>query len=338
MFKIQINSNGKAYQTTNNKILKAPQRCGVSIGNLIGPIDSNGVLQFPFGFDAIDFSGMEDVGSYALYYKFIRLAGPAGPVSFPDLETVAGQYSMAFSFYQNTGVSMASFPSLTSVTGQYSMQSCFSGCNNLTGFSMPELVAVSGNNSMTGMFGSCQSLTSVSFPKLTTISGTSALSSMFGSCSNLENVSFPLLTTVLQSGLSSIFQSCTKLATMEFPELTEASGNSALSGCFGYCPNIETVRFTKLNDVSGASTFSSCFTNCVKLTDVYFNGLKTTSFGSNINQFSGMFNTSTGSISSSVNVHFPSNLSSTISGLTGYPNFGGTSGRIHLLFDLPATS
>lgn len=35
-------------------------------------------------------------------------------------------------------------------------------------------------------------------------------------------------------------------------------------------------------------------------------------------------------------VHFPSNLESTIQGLAGYPNFGGT--NTTLLFDLPATS
>ena len=37
-------------------------------------------------------------------------------------------------------------------------------------------------------------------------------------------------------------------------------------------------------------------------------------------------------------IHFPSNLESTIQGLTGYPNFGGTSGYVVLIFDLPATS
>lgn len=35
-------------------------------------------------------------------------------------------------------------------------------------------------------------------------------------------------------------------------------------------------------------------------------------------------------------VHFPSNLESIVSGLTGYPNFGGTNTTI--AFDLPATS
>jgi hypothetical protein len=37
-------------------------------------------------------------------------------------------------------------------------------------------------------------------------------------------------------------------------------------------------------------------------------------------------------------IHFPSNLESTIQTLTGYPLFGGTSGKVVLAFDLPATS
>jgi hypothetical protein len=37
-------------------------------------------------------------------------------------------------------------------------------------------------------------------------------------------------------------------------------------------------------------------------------------------------------------IHFPSNMETTISTLTTYPLFGGTSGYVTLAFDLPATS
>ena len=37
-------------------------------------------------------------------------------------------------------------------------------------------------------------------------------------------------------------------------------------------------------------------------------------------------------------LHFPSNLETTIQGLTGYPLFGGTSGYVVLSFDLTQTS
>ena len=102
------------------------------------------------------------------------------------------------------------------------------------------------------------------------------------------------------------------------------------------------MSFLKLSILTGANCFGSCFLGCKLITDIYFNALTTTSFGTKyINQFNGMFNNSssgTAATSGNVNVHFPSNLETTISGLTGYPLFGGASGRVTLLFDLPATS
>ena len=93
-----------------------------------------------------------------------------------------------------------------------------------------------------------------------------------------------------------------------------------------------------LSDISGRSVFNSAFMACSNLTDIYFNALTTTSFGSNVNQFQNMFNANSMSTSGNCTIHFPSNLSSTISGLTGYPNFGAAAGKLTLAFDLPETS
>ena len=72
------------------------------------------------------------------------------------------------------------------------------------------------------------------------------------------------------------------------------------------------------------------------LENVYFNALKTTSFGSYTTAFVNILTAS--GTNKTHTLHFPSNLQSTISGLTGYPNFGGTSGYVTLAFDLPATT
>jgi hypothetical protein len=121
--------------------------------------------------------------------------------------------------------------------------------------------------------------------------------------------------------------------------------SSTSSGCFTNtfqsCTYLATVRFPKLSTIEGASTYShfqSCFNSCQRLTDIYFNALTTSSFVGNTYQFNSMFNSSAMSTSGNVNIHFPSNLTSTISGLQGYPNFGATAGRVTLLFDLPATN
>jgi hypothetical protein len=86
----------------------------------------------------------------------------------------------------------------------------------------------------------------------------------------------------------------------------------------------------------GSSGLYNTFSGCTGLTDVYFNALKTTSFSSSTNPFSGMLS-NTGKTKTH-KLHFPSNLQSTIAGLSGYPTFGGSSGYVTLAFDLPATS
>lgn len=177
--------------------------------------------------------------------------------------------------------------------------------------SFPDLTKAGYGYCLSYTFASCSSLTTISLPELTIVSGVAACNCMFNNCSSLTSVSLPELTTI-----------------------------SALSGClsmFSGCSSLVTVSFPKLVTITGGSCMQSIFSYCSKITDVYFNSLTTTSFGSNVNQFNNMFS-SAGITSGSITMHFPSNLSSTISGLTSYPNFGAATGRLTLAFDLPATS
>jgi hypothetical protein len=164
------------------------------------------------------------------------------------------------------------------------------------------------------MFGGVPELTSISLPSLTTISGNYACGYMFYICSSLTSVSLPLLATINGDNVCRyMFYSCTALETISFPELASITGNS----CFSYM-----------------------FCQCSKLASIFFPKLTTSSFGNIVNQFSSMFDSTTGtqSTSGTCTLHFPSNIESTIQGLTGYPTFGGKSGRIVLAFDLPATT
>lgn len=147
----------------------------------------------------------------------------------------------------------------------------------------------------------------VNFPDLIALSGNYACFCAFYGCS-LVSVSFPKLATVSGTqAMGQIFEN-SGLQTITFPALTTISGNNAMNRAFGY----------------------------LNIRDIYFPALTTNSFPTYTTQFSGMFSGS-GSSSNTINVHFPSNLQSTIANLTGYPNFGGTAGYINLLFDLEAT-
>ena len=177
-------------------------------------------------------------------------------------------------------------------------------------FSLPSNATDIGDYGLSGAFQGCTALTSVDLSALTTVSGDSGFSTAFYGCTGLTSVSFPSLTTVLGDyAFSNTFRDCTGLTSVNFPSLTTVSGSYELSNAFNGCTNIESISFPSLT---------------------------TTSFGSYKNQFNNMM-ANTGKTKTH-KLHFPSNLQSTISGLTGYPLFGGTSGYVTCLFDLPATS
>lgn len=349
--KVLVNSQDKVYLTSGNKALKAKEKCGLTISDFIGDIDENNVLKKPTSEMTPNFSGVEDLGDYALYYRFAGNSNLSS-ISFPDLTTISGSSVGYYMCSYNINLASVSFPELVTVTGSNALYYAFYGCR-ITSVTFPKLTTVSGQYSFQNAFGNQTSaLTSFSFPELTSIqSGNGALASIFSSCTGLTSIpstAFPKLSTITSNqGLSSAFSSCSALIDAEFPELTSisaASGLSVFNSTFSSCPYLTTVRFPKLStiEIIGSSTsgssFASCYNGCTRLEDIYFNALTTSSFVGSVWQFNVMFNSTTASTSGNVNIHFPSNLQSTIQGLQGYPNFGATAGRVTLLFDLPATN
>jgi len=177
---------------------------------------------------------------------------------------------------------------------------------------------------------------SASFPDLTTISGSNGLAWCF-SYSSITSIDFPKLETITgNSGLANFARQCPNLTQVNISKLKKASASSSMTYAF-YRTAIQELRFTALEDISANYVLQSALGYCRSLTDVYFNALKTTSFGSRYtNQFTNMMSNTGTTVTHTI--HFPSNLQSTISGLNGYPLFGGTSGYVTLSFDLPATS
>ena len=284
---------------------------GCTISNLLGDVDVNGKLQITADTsEDIVFNGVKDVGDYALYYKYSQNLNLTHGVSFPDLESVTGMYAMGYCF-EYTRITSISLPKLKTVNAINGMDQLCRG-TAITSFSMPEVTSITGIYAGRGLCNGCTYLTSFSAPKLTTANGNYCL-------------------YYLLQG--------TKITSFSLPELVESVGNYSLGYSCYNCTLLETVYLPKLSDISGQWTLGSAFYNCLKVKDIYFNGLTTTSFGSYVNQFNNMFGSTTGSAATGgCTVHFPSNLSSTISGLTGYPTFGGDSNYINLAFDLPATT
>lgn len=103
----------------------------------------------------------------------------------------------------------------------------------------------------------------------------------------------------------------------------EALGRNAIIMAFKF-NNTTSVFFPKLKNMGSFCLSYSLTDGC----NVYFNAVTTSTF-INGDELDGI------GVSQNKTLHFPSNLSSVIPTLTGYPNFGGTNTTI--LYDLPAT-
>jgi len=200
-------------------------------------------------------------------------------------------------------------------------------------FSLPNDVTNVGTYALSYAFYGCTGLTSIDLSSLTTV-GDYALYDAFYDCTGLTSIDLSSLTTVGSNALYYAFRRCTGLTSIDLSSLTTA-GEYALYYAFYNCTGLTSIDLSSLTTV-GSNALSNAFRFCSGLTDIYFRALTTSSFGSYKNQFNNMMS-STGSTKTHT-IHFPSNLQSKISSLTGYPLFGGSDGYVVLAYDLPATS
>ena len=179
---------------------------------------------------------------------------------------------------------------------------------------------------------------SINATKLKDINYPSAFFWMFRDCTSLQYVSFPKLKTITRAN-GNMFYGCSSLKYLDFPVLAGIYGSfNTVKNMFYGCSSLEYVSFPALSYIEKASTgatFDSTFYNCINLKHIIFGALNAQSFGNQ--KILQTMMTATGTTTTHT-IHFPSNLQSTISGLTGYPLFGGSSGKVVLSFDLPAKS
>ena len=183
---------------TGNYIGNTPVKYGAAVDSLLGDVNNNGVLQIPTWDTNLTFTGVEDIASYALYYKFYNYTNIEN-VSFPSLTTVSGSSAMNYAFRGCTGITSVDLSALTTVSGSNAMNYAFQGCTGITSVNLSSLTTLSGNNAMNSAFqgtlGTTSLLTSISFPSLSVLTGTQALVYCFRYRNGLQTVSFPALTS-----------------------------------------------------------------------------------------------------------------------------------------------
>lgn len=179
-----------------------------------------------------------------------------------------------------------------------------------------------------------KTLDGTEFSSITSI-GNSGLENSFYNRTNLKGqLNFSSLTSVGSRGLFQAFYGCYNITSIDLSSLISID-NRGLFSAFESCNKIQSISFTSLTSI-GTMGLNYTFGHCHALVNIYFNSLTTSSFGSYTDQFNYMLYGA--SRNTTHKLHFPSNLETTIQGLDGYPTFGGTSGSITLVFDLPATT
>jgi hypothetical protein len=182
--------------------------------------------------------------------------------------------------------------------------------------------------SQSGVYQMPSSSFTYTLPAGATSLGDNALDSAFRGSQAITSADLSNVTSVGKYGMYAAFRDCQNLTSVDLSDV-ENVGEYGFSYTFYGCSSLISMSFNSLSNIDARSAFSSAFYNCTNLTSVSFPALTASSFGTTYkNQFSGMLGGC-----SNVILHFPSRLASTtISNLTGYPNFGGT--HITILGDL----
>ena len=216
----------------------------ISIDNILGDVDENGVLQLPSdSFNAV-FNGVKDVAQYGLYYR-LRNILTIETVSFPDLEKVSNNNACVSLFENASGLKFVDLHKLTKITGSQSCYSMFRGAG-VESFDLSNLTEVSGYGGASNLFSSCK-VKFVDLHNLTKITGNTACSGMFSKCDQLESVDLSNLTTKYYKGCENMFNGCTKLSSISFPALTTVTGapfgTSTSHYIFGKCTALTEIHF-----------------------------------------------------------------------------------------------
>lgn len=240
--------------------------------------------------------------------KGVNAQGVFGPVteetvfSLPEDAKDVAQYTFYYAFYGSTGIKKLDAHSLTKVSTPYTFARSCQNASNLEeiDFSNLDEISIGGQYAFQYAFNACPKLSKIDFPKLKNVRGQYCFSNAFFRCTNLVKAEFPILETI--------------------------SGVQSMGAVFINCSSLSSVNFNSLTNVTGSYAFSTAFSNCTSLKELRFPSLS--SIGTSYtNQFSNMLSGVTG-----CTVHFPSSIQSTIQGMSGYPNFGGTNTTV--LFDL----
>lgn len=248
---------------------KVPKvKYGISIDNLLGDVDENGVMQKPTVSFVVDGTGVEEIEDYGLDRTFYYNSNIVG-MFFKTLKKI-GSYGMR-NVAIGSNLTELNLSSLTNV-GNYGLYYAIKDCKKLTSVSLGSLKVI-GANGMNHAFENCTSLVYADLSTIETVED-NGLTGIFYGCSGLSGVSLTSLKTVGKNGLQESFRNCKKITgELTFSSLTSIS-SLGFYAIFYSCPGITKLFFPVLKDIQnnsfGTSSVSFAFQACIGLTEIHF--------------------------------------------------------------------
>lgn len=212
---------------------------GASLDTFFGDV-VDGVLNKTAWTGALNFAGVTEIGSNALYYAFYNNTR----ITSVDLSSIItiGYCGMEYTFNGCTGITSVDLSSLQSVS--YSgMNAAFSGCRGITSLDLSSLQSV-GNSGMLSAFNGCTGITSVDLSSLESV-GQFSLNGAFSGCTGLTAISFPSLTSVDTSSFNKVFRNCTALTEIHF----RADMQATIEAMTGYADKFGATNATIIFDL-----------------------------------------------------------------------------------------
>lgn len=233
---------------------------GVSIDNLLGNVDENGVYQLsdaPFTFDATSIKEFSDIPGqlYVGYddifaYKFYR-ANLVGTVDFSNFVKGSSNSTIGY-YFENT----------------------FSN-TRVQKFITPKQRTGIGNVSFYKSFNDCLSLKEIVFSNPIIAGNTFGFYHTFWRCDFSDaSINFDIITSVGQNGLYGAFQYCKLQEEINFTNLTEITSNYGLRTAFGNSSGCKRYFFPSLvslvSNSFGGSSSTLTWYNATDVEEIHF--------------------------------------------------------------------
>ena len=191
------------------------KKFGVSIDNILGNVDVNGVYVAPTDTFVLDFGEVKELGLSAFNHQFYGNENIIGVVASSLQMVRTSGLNNAFAFCGKiTSVNLRSLQHV-SASG---MPNTFNGCTGLTSIDLGSLQTVM-DSGMNGTFNGCSALTSIDLSSLQTLEGLAFYSAFVNT--KLTTISFPSLTSVKSNSFGTstyayAFRGCTVLVEIHF--------------------------------------------------------------------------------------------------------------------------